>query len=117
MKYSNMNAFWAFLIVLVVAVFIFVILPTLFTTPMTYNRRPYVPPSTSVPVPVKTPCQEEAEKSQAALNTFYENARDVVPEDYPRKLIGECPYSKPPSTSLPLANTPMCITAREHLRI
>lgn len=108
-----MNAFWAFLIVIVIAVFLFVILPALFTpSTTTHNLRPYAPLQQIAPSQVKTACQEEAEKSEAALNTFFTNARNVVPEDYPRKLVGECPYSKPPSTSLPIANQPMCIAAR-----
>lgn len=107
-----MNAFWAFLIVLVIAVFLFVILPALLTPSISYTRRPYAPPAPIAPSPVKTACQEEAEKSTASLDTFFQNARQTVPEDYPRKLIGECPYSKPPSTSLPMADQPMCIVAR-----
>lgn len=41
------------------------------------------------------------------LESYYTNAKDV-PEDYPVKKIGDCPYTKAPSTDLPIANMPMC---------
>lgn len=41
------------------------------------------------------------------LDSYYITARDV-PEDYPLKKIGDCPYTKAPSTDLPIANMPMC---------
>lgn len=39
-------------------------------------------------------------------------ARVTVPENYPRKPIGACPYSKPQSMDLPLGNVPMCVAVR-----
>lgn len=42
------------------------------------------------------------------LNEFYTPALNTVPENYPRKNIGECPYSKKQSTDLPLANVSLC---------
>jgi hypothetical protein len=42
------------------------------------------------------------------LDQFYIPASNFVPEDYPRKQIGECPYSKKQSTDLPLANVSLC---------
>jgi hypothetical protein len=41
------------------------------------------------------------------LDSYYTSAKEV-PEDYPVKQIGDCPYTKAPSTDLPIANMPMC---------
>lgn len=70
-----------------------------------------VPQSTAVPTVVKardivdkplyTTPSEDIE-SKKMLHMHYQNARESVPEDYPIKPIGCCPYSKPLSKDLPL---------------
>lgn len=47
-------------------------------------------------------------QSQKMLDTHFVQAEPTVPEDYPLKQVGACPYSKPLSRDLPLANVPMC---------
>lgn len=49
------------------------------------------------------------EEDQETLSSFYIPGKENVPEDYPLKLLGECPYSKPLSNDLPIANVPLCI--------
>jgi hypothetical protein len=41
------------------------------------------------------------------LDSYYISAREV-PEDYPVKNIGDCPYTKAASTDLPMANMSLC---------
>jgi len=45
------------------------------------------------------------------LNTQFgaTQAMQDVPDDYPRKKIGACPYSRPLSAPLPMSNIPMCM--------
>ena len=69
-----------------------------------------------------TPAEAEAARVAAAaaaeraaalsmLNTQFgaTQAMSDVPEDYPRKKIGACPYSRPMSAPLPMSNIPMCM--------
>jgi hypothetical protein len=105
-----MQAFWAFLIVITVAFFLFVILPSLLTPPVTAQSRPYTQPRPAVVIPPETRQQIERRESRIMLDAYYQNGRETVPEDYPRRNICECPYSKPPSTDLPIVNTPMCVS-------
>jgi hypothetical protein len=46
---------------------------------------------------------------EESLAAFYIPANDGVPEDFPVKPLGECPYSKPLSHDIPLANVPLCL--------
>lgn len=109
-----MNAFWAFVIILVIAFFLFVILPSLFVTPIHAQQRPYVHPSQlPAPAPIQNACEVEAQQSQLALNKFFKDANPDVPEDYPRKPVGACPYSKAPSTSLRMVDMPMCVVVNK----
>lgn len=48
-------------------------------------------------------------ESQKMLDTHFIEAQPVVPDDHPLKEIGACPYSKPLSKDLPMANVPMCL--------
>lgn len=50
-------------------------------------------------------------QSQKMLDTHFIAAQPVVPDDHPLKPIGSCPYSKPLSQDLPMANVPMCMAA------
>ena len=59
---------------------------------------------------------DQAEDASEGLRAYYRPARPVV-QDYPPKPVTDCPYVKPPSGPLPLADVPMCIAARpESLR-
>jgi type II secretory pathway pseudopilin PulG len=48
----------------------------------------------------------------AMVATYYKDGNECVPMQYPKLSIGACPYSKPMSTDLPLANVPMCMATR-----
>lgn len=114
-----MDAFWAFLIIITVVFFLFVILPSLVTpSAISAHPRQYTPQSSVVqprPDPISA-LRVEAQKSRQMLDQYYPAARDSVPEDYPLRPVGSCPYSKPPSTDLPLIDTPMCISVRNDAR-
>lgn len=59
---------------------------------------------------------DQAEDASEGLRAYYRPARPVI-QDYPPKPVTDCPYVKPPSGPLPLADVPMCIAARpESLR-
>jgi hypothetical protein len=108
-----MNVFWAFLIVVTVFFFLFVIIPSLFQTPVSSTASSYQVPVVLSPQEVaRQRATEEQRQSKMMLDGYYVPAKDVVPEDYPRKIMGECPYSKPPSTDLPIANVPLCMAVR-----
>jgi hypothetical protein len=42
------------------------------------------------------------------LDSYYQSAKEKVDLDFPPKKIGCCPFSKPLSKDLPIANVPMC---------
>jgi hypothetical protein len=101
-----MNLFWALLVLLVIIIVLFIIVPNIFEKD----------PAKSVvykPVAVKpSQHQLEAEASKRMLESHYEEAKDVIPEDFPRKVVGDCPYSKPMSTDLPLTDMPMSLLTK-----
>lgn len=47
------------------------------------------------------------------LMQFYKPAEPQVKLDFPPKKIGCCPFSKPMSKALPMADVPMCLAAQE----
>ena len=54
--------------------------------------------------------EEERCMDRDMLKTYYPPPlKAEVPVDYPRKAIGSCPVSKPPSKSLPMTDVPMCM--------
>ena len=66
--------------------------------------------------PCERPClytSLNAEKAKYAhtadIDGQFESARAVVPNDYPLNNIGCCPYGKPLSRDLPVADVPMCM--------
>lgn len=103
--------------VLAAALLMFVVIPRVFNTPV--GSRPIVTATTAsvtaAPDPVAVAAAEAAarERAEAAqmLNIQYaeSTARPEIPEDYPRKRIGACPYAKAPSAALPLRDIPMCL--------
>ena len=94
-----MNLFWALLILIVLVSVLFWILPAVMK-PETAR------PGISVPVQPSV-ADIESHASKQMLESHYEEAKAIVPEDYPSKSIGDCPYSKPMSSDLPLADVPM----------
>jgi uncharacterized protein (DUF58 family) len=114
-----MDAFLAFLIVLTLGIFLFVILPHLLSSDLSVHPRPYVQRTVATTSPYDAALEQERlerQASQAMLNNYYQPAAPTVPVDYPRKAIGACPYSKPPSTDLPIVNTPMCVSVTDRRR-
>lgn len=66
------------------------------------------------------PCEREcrynslnAEKDRyghsADIDSQFMKSKDTVPNDYPPMKIGCCPYGKPLSRDLPMADVPMCM--------
>ncbi len=62
----------------------------------------YIPPSKNI----------EKNKSSEMLKTYYVNAKKHIPDDYPKKEIGDCPYTKPQKEDMPIMNIPMCIAEK-----
>lgn len=105
-----MDAFLAFLIVFVVLFFMFLVLPNLLSTHVSAQARPYVPRQPAEAAPPVQQQPDPAAQSRVMLDSFYKNASEHVPEDFPQRPIGACPMSKPPSTDLPIVDTPMCVS-------
>lgn len=103
-----MSLFWALFIILVTLTLLFVIFPNILQ-----NERqiPYQPVHTvsSVSAPLISLNELEQRESKELLESHYENAKPEVPEDYPRKTVGDCPFSKPMSSDLPIADVPLCV--------
>ena len=101
-----MSLFWALLILLVIVLILFWILPSLMAPEkqdgILFDVKKLPPP----------PEVLEQQAAQQMLESQYEPAREVVPEDFPIKAIGDCPMSKPMSTDLPIANVPMYVLAQ-----
>lgn len=117
-----MDLFWAVLIIVTTVFFLFVVLPSLLSpNVVSVYPRQYAQPKHHIQGQqydhTETSCEKTARESKAMLDTYYRDAPPNVPEDYPRKMIGACPYSKPPATDLPVVNTPMCITVREQRKL
>lgn len=118
-----MDAIWAIIVILLILFVLFVILPSLLPTP---NQQPAKILNAAAAQPAHPPGpsirevqQAEASRSKAMLDMHYQAARATVPENHPRQPIGACPYTKPPSTDLPLSNVPMCVAVQPenmHLR-
>lgn len=99
------NVFWwTTVIVACVAIFLFAVVPSL--------RAPTPPQRSPTQQAPKLHDVTSSGKAADSLATYYEPARDAIPIDYPRRPVGACPYSKPPSTDLPLADIPLCLSQR-----
>lgn len=96
-----MNTFWLFIMVIATVFLVFVVIPNGTQTPSVLQSRRLAP---QLPV-----SHEEIEDTQSKemLNAHYVPARKLIPIDAPFKKVGECPYSKPPSTDLPVRDIPM----------
>lgn len=93
------------MILLVIIVILFWILPSLLAPK---KQSGIVYDVQTIPPPPEVVAQLDAKKM---LDSQYETAREIVPEDYPKGSIGDCPLSKPMSTDLPLVNVPMHLVA------
>lgn len=49
-----------------------------------------------------------------SLASFYQPANEGVPENFPVKPLGDCPYSKAQQHDIPVANLPMCMANQDH---
>jgi len=115
--------FWAILITVTIIVFLFVILPSFFAGCASAASAASAPAAPASAVgPTAHVNQEAAQAAQAVkaakasatkLNGYFSGVKTCVPEDYPRRPVGACPYAKAQSTDLPLANVPMCVAVGE----
>jgi hypothetical protein len=110
--------FWAILITVTIIVFLFVILPSFFagctSAPVGPASAAIVGQSAQVAEAAAKAAHaakaaDAAKASEAKLNGYFSGVKTCVPEDYPRRPVGACPYAKAQSTDLPLANVPMCV--------
>lgn len=106
-------------IFIVLAIFVIVALlyPLLQTPPPAYHV-----PVHDVIVVNNNLNQKTAEEVRPSpdIDKYFKPAAADVRVDYPKKEIGACPYSKPQSVDLPIANAPMCFAEADqnmHLRI
>jgi len=102
-----MNSFQLFLAVLAVLFLLFVVIPNLINTPITLFSKSYAP------VVTQTTNTTSEQQTNHMLDAYFQPASVHVPEDFPTKLIGDCPYSKPQSKPLPLTDIPMCIAVTD----
>lgn len=65
----------------------------------------------AIAVEEKKPVEKKIEEPKSGLDDYYQPAKEKVDLDYPPKNIGCCPFSKPMSKDLPIANVPMCYAA------
>jgi hypothetical protein len=104
---ARMDLFWFLLTVLAIVLVLFVILPNIWEKqpPATVQA---VQPRRPVPA-VHPPPRHDAQEAALMLAQHYVPAKDAVPVNYPRKAIGDCPFSKPQSTALPAVDVPLCM--------
>lgn len=112
-----MSPLWALSVILLILTVLFVILPSIF-------KRDNVAVTTHRVTTTAHSVQQHAENASCDGNTTAQEKercmdRDMLksfypppltketPIDYPKKAIGACPYSKPQSKALPLADVPM----------
>lgn len=110
-----MDLFWAILIVATVVILLFAVLPSLVESP----RQAASPATAHAVAPnvatlhpsqmVSPATRRDDVADRALLDSHYVDAPPTIPIDYPVPPIGSCPFSKPPSTDLPLPDVPMCI--------
>jgi hypothetical protein len=104
-----MNSFLIFLTVITVLVILFVVIPNLLKTPVPLLTKAYVPPRS--PLATHNKPQGTCQQNNM-LDAYFPPPKEKVPQDYPQKDIGECPYTKPQPKPLPLADVPMCIAVK-----
>lgn len=100
-----MNLFWGVLIIASIVVFLFAIVPSIISNKA--HIRPPVRARRSA-----SPYETSVLQARAMLDAHYVDAKGAAPEDFPRRSIGACPYTKPPSTDLPLPDLPLCVVQK-----
>ena len=105
----ELSVFWALFVIGIVLIFLFAVIPSLFE-----SRAAHDGTITWVPVePTHSPAtvQHDEQSSKQSLDAQFMEARSTIPEDYPVKPIGACPYTKAPSSDLPMVDMPLCLVA------
>lgn len=78
------------------------------STPMVVNVEPKLATTSSRQSGVSAPQKDSLkEKAELELKNFYIEAKPDIPEDE-TTCASVCPFGKPYSTDLPVANMPMC---------
>lgn len=108
-----MDEFWVFTVVLVVLFVAIVFIPRYVEIPLTLNS---IRTIKSIPEYHEPTFNDNS--SREMLESHYQEASPFIPVDYPQKDIGECPYSKPQASDLPIVDIPMCvITSKRSMRL
>lgn len=109
-----MDSIWGLLILISIVILLFVLLPSFVETPKKFISIPIktVTPTPSPDQMIKEEMKRTEEADKRMLDAHYVAARSAIPVDYPIKPIGSCPFSKPLSEDLPLADIPMCMAAK-----
>lgn len=94
-----------YVVLLVAVLFVIYYLRKTTVTP-TVHVEPKVSSSSqpSIPIVKKDVLKEQA---NAELNSYYTEAKPIIPEDE-TTCASVCPFGKPLSTDLPVANMPRC---------
>lgn len=108
--------------IVAVALLIFVVLPRFFASPAVAKQIVGADGASVGAVGGATAQETEAQRVAAAAAAEREaslkmlasqfgatQAAADVPDDYPRKKVGACPYSRPASAPLPMSSIPMCM--------
>ncbi len=119
-----MDTFWFILVVFLAFFFVLVILPNLVATPplpIQQSQPSRIPMDVSYPELANDQDpeqlkqaweQQEILRSKQMLDQQFTPASSTIPVDYPKQPIGACPFSKPLSSDLPIANMPIQLTAQ-----
>jgi hypothetical protein len=116
-----MELFWIVVTVIAIAFVLLILLPKFFDTPtQAYPIAPSVDAIQAAKQQKEQAAKEAAikQRDRAMLEVHFTEtqARETVPEDFPRRDVGACPYSKENAKPLPIANVPMCVaTSTENM--
>lgn len=111
-KGRGMDLFWTLVLLFIVMIVMFAIIPSFLERA---DPQPVLHVIPTVSPPKFTPDHmkedEVQQKDQAMLASFYTQA-GPVPVNHERKEIGACPVSKAVSSSLPVADVPLCLAKK-----
>jgi len=99
---------------LLIAIFILLAI-LLLKTPKTFFFPPAKTIATPIPKPEELPVPPSPE--EVMLQTYYTPATEKVALDYPPLDVECCPFSKPLSKDLPIANIPMCYASNANTHL